>query len=106
MYPLASALLIKATALAALSALLMAFSLPPPRYDHRTHGQVWYVIHTSGANLAAFCHRWDAEACTRRFHVTYLPRTGSRLLNGFRITRASYAVLYRHERAHVNGWRH
>ena len=75
-------------------------------YNHDAANMI--VHHTSVAGVARRCgkhlpaHRAQALGCAlgdQRLCLVYLPHKAS-------VGPVAYARLYRHERAHCNGWRH
>jgi hypothetical protein len=87
--------------LAALVTPASASLEPPTRYDRPYYGQL-IIVQQSLAGIRRscrdpYCWAWtygdEGGKCT-----IYLPKVGSS------ISRAFFNKLYRHERAHCNGW--
>ena len=77
--------------------------LPPARYDHEPT-RPYHVREVSQARIDALC-RGEVEAAGRSGLGCTLPGIGAiYLLDG--MPRETRAVVLRHEKAHINGWRH
>jgi hypothetical protein len=94
-------LLVAATMLLALVTDASARFAPPSRYDHQYRGQL-IVVQQSLTNIRRscgdpYCWAWTYGDMGGRCTI-YLPKVGGS------ISRAFFNQLYRHERAHCNGW--
>ena len=91
----------------ALSAAIAACSaFAPEKYDHASANMI--VRHTSVAGVARRCgrhmpaHRAQILGCAlgnEKLCLVFLPHKAS-------VGAVAYERLYRHERAHCNGWKH
>ena len=77
--------------------------LPPARYDHEPTRH-YFVREVSQARIDALC-RGEVEAAGRSALGCAVPGIGAiYILEG--LSPETRAVILRHEKAHINGWRH